>query len=267
MIIVPFDFSKKAITSLDQALYLSSSSGLAVELVHITNRAAVREYPRTWNYSSFDDRYLENKMNQIVEARIKKLNLNHSVTHTCYVTESVMISGAIIKRAINRKARLLVMGTHGFSGAADVLLGSNTSSIINQALIPVLAIPMNWKPKPLMHVIIAAESNQISKYRKIASDWSGLFQCDQEWIEFYYLPDKDQLKKIKEKYPELKLVKADILNSLAENLVKYTSKRKNSALMMFVHQRNLLQKIFNSSITENVSGLIKIPLLALPVKK
>ncbi len=267
MIIVPYDFSLKASFALEQAMYIADTSSMQLEVVHISNKVAQKEYPRNWNYNKYDRLYLEEKLTHIVTQRMHKLPLSKPLNISCYITESVLVGGAIVKRALDRKAKLIVMGTHGFAGAKEVLLGSNTSSIINQAIIPVLAIPRVWKPKPIKQLIVASESENINKRKKSAEEWASLLKCKLDWIEFYYLPDKEQIKKIKEKYPELKLVKANVVNSLAENLVSYSSRKKESALLMFVHQRNLLQKIFNASITEHVSGLVRIPLLAIPIKK
>lgn len=267
MLLVPFDFSGKALKALDQAIYLADVSGLPIEIVHVTNKAAEREYPRSWSYKKFDRLFIENKLQLTFEHRLNKLRPNNNITCSYYVIESVLVSGSILKRALSQKAKLIVMGTHGFSGIKEVLMGSNTSALINQAILPVLAMPMSWTPQPLHHFIIAVENEKIKQRMKQVEPWLNLFQCTSEWIEFYYLPDKAQIKKLHERMPELRFVKADVANSLAENLVKYTQrKKKSTALVMFIHQRNLLQKIFNSSITEQVSGLIKIPLLALPVK-
>jgi nucleotide-binding universal stress UspA family protein len=267
MIIVPYDFSNKASFALEQAMYLADASNMPLEIVHISNKAAEREYPRKWNYTKYDRFYLEDKLKHIAIQRMHKLHLSKALDFSCYITESVLVGGAIIKRALTTKAKLIVMGTHGFSGAKEVLLGSNTSSIINQAIIPVLAVPRVWKPKPIKQLIVASESDQIKVRTKVAQQWASLLKCNLDWVEFYYLPDKSQIKKIKAEFPEHTLIRANVANSLAQNLVSYTSRKKESALMMFVHQRNILQKIFNSSITEHVSGLIRIPLLAIPVKK
>lgn len=268
MIIVPFDFSRKSLLAIDQAIYIADVSGMPIEIIHVSNDAAIREYPRNWNYKSFNRKSLENKLHTVVEHRINKLLPKNAIKYSYHITESVLISGAIIKRALAVKAKLIIMGTHGFSGIKEKLFGSNTSSLINQALLPVLALPMHWKPNPIHHFFIAAENDTIKKREKLVEPWLKLLKGTAEWVEFYYLPDKAKEKKLKTEMPELRYVKASVSNTLAENLVKYTQgNRKHTALIMFIHQRNLLEKIFNSSITEQVSGLIKIPLLAIPVKE
>ncbi len=267
MILVPYDFSPKSTLALKQALYIADLSGMPIEIIHITNKAAMLEYPPKWNYKNFDRQYLEGKLRQIVIQMMNKALLRYQLSFSIYITESVLISGSIIKRALSKKAKLIVMGTHGFSGIKEVLMGSNTSSIINQAFLPVLAVPSVWKPRPLKKLIVAVETEKMKTYKKQTEAWASLMKCKVDWVGFYYLPDKQIIQRSQEKHPELKLLQANVVNSLAENLVDYTAKQKEAALMMFVHQRNFFQKIFNASITEKVSGLIRIPLLAIPIKK
>ena len=47
----------------------------------------------------------------------------------------------ILRQAIDRKADLIVMGTHGRTGLRHVLLGSVTEKIIRNASCPVLVVP------------------------------------------------------------------------------------------------------------------------------
>jgi nucleotide-binding universal stress UspA family protein len=50
-------------------------------------------------------------------------------------------SDEIIKAAGRRKADLIVMGTHGLTGADRVLMGSTTLAVLQRTAVPVLAVP------------------------------------------------------------------------------------------------------------------------------
>ena len=65
MILVPYDFSPKSTLALKQALYIADLSGMPIEIIHITNKAAMLEYPPKWNYKNFDRQYLEGKLRQL----------------------------------------------------------------------------------------------------------------------------------------------------------------------------------------------------------
>ena len=52
----------------------------------------------------------------------------------------------ILKSAARERADLIVMGTHGLTGADRLLLGSTTMSVLQRAGIPVLAVPRRAEP-------------------------------------------------------------------------------------------------------------------------
>ena len=62
---------------------------------------------------------------------------------------------------------------------------------------------------------------------------------------------------------EVEVPKKDDL-PMWRNLVQFTAPYQNAVLLMFVHERTVLEKLFNYSITSRVADGIKIPLLALP---
>lgn len=50
-------------------------------------------------------------------------------------------SAEILKEARRRRSDLIVMGTHGISGADRLLMGSTTLSVLMRTKVPVLAVP------------------------------------------------------------------------------------------------------------------------------
>ena len=48
----------------------------------------------------------------------------------------------ILKAARSREADLLVLGTHGFSGARKAVFGSTLQGVLRRARVPVLAVPL-----------------------------------------------------------------------------------------------------------------------------
>jgi nucleotide-binding universal stress UspA family protein len=53
----------------------------------------------------------------------------------------------ILKAAVRGRADLIVLGTHGLTGADRLLLGSTTLSVLQRSAVPVLAIPHDdWRP-------------------------------------------------------------------------------------------------------------------------
>jgi nucleotide-binding universal stress UspA family protein len=53
---------------------------------------------------------------------------------------------SIIERAIEIKASMIVLGTHGRTGLSHLLMGSTAEYVIRHSPIPVLVIPINNYP-------------------------------------------------------------------------------------------------------------------------
>ena len=62
---------------------------------------------------------------------------------------------------------LVVMGTHGASGVEEIILGSNTNSVIKRVKIPVLAIPENAGLQQIQNIVLASDYREISDYNKL----------------------------------------------------------------------------------------------------
>jgi nucleotide-binding universal stress UspA family protein len=78
--------------------------------------------------------------------------------------------------------------------------------------------------------------------------------------------DEALVAQVTTKYPALKL---NLLpdkegHPLWRNLVDFAQAHTDAILLMFVHERTVLEKLFNYSVTARVADAIPIPLLALP---
>lgn len=51
----------------------------------------------------------------------------------------------------------LVMGTHGCAGLQKFLFGSNTSNMVSKSPIPVLAIPEEYRFRPIKTLLFASD--------------------------------------------------------------------------------------------------------------
>jgi nucleotide-binding universal stress UspA family protein len=66
------------------------------------------------------------------------------------------LADEIMKAAARHRSDVIVMGTHGLTGADRVLMGSTTLSILQRTIVPVLAVPdltpvlahpPQWRPR------------------------------------------------------------------------------------------------------------------------
>ncbi len=264
-ILVPFDFSENAIRALQQAFLLADTTGSTVEVLHITNVNVAREYPKSWGEESID----EAQLHVHLEAVVMEHKGNSTAGITITIKESTLVSGGIISYLLDTKPTLAVMGTHGWSGLVDKLLGSNTSSLITHAIFPVMAVPPHWTPAPLTKGIANVELKNLSSLMPALEQWAAFLHTPVEVIEFSAVPEVEEDATVTPT-PGSDVVISGVAKlmddlTLAENIAEYTSAQDGAYAIMFVHERKWFEKIFSGSISEKVSGIIEAPLLALPL--
>lgn len=272
-ILVPFDFSANAISALDQALHMAKSKGWTIEVLHILNFKAAHDYPEEWKIDPHhvDFGAIEAKLAEIVAERSAACCDEIAPAVSTTVRESVMINGGIINHMLENKADLIVMGTHGASNAMERFWGSNTSTMINHSLFPIMAVPREWHPVVLEEILAAISLKEAKAFLPKLVEWAKWLNVKAEVISLTSVPeaDQDEMEAAVQAYPEVTahlVPKKDDL-PMWKNLVNYTAHRKTATLLMFVHERSVFDKLFNYSITSRVADGIQIPLLAIPANK
>ncbi len=265
-ILIPFDFSKNATLALDQALLLGASNQKSIEVIHITNDGVKKQYPASWKYDGRSSVLLEEKIRELIQKRREKMGVAGSNRISVLVKESATISGGLIARMIQSKAKLLVMGTHGSTGLYDKVFGSNTAVMVNHSIFPVLVIPHDWKPVTINQCKAAVQLKRVSDLAAVIKSWGKFFNCPVEAVEFTIsresvgkLADVKAIRNV-----PVKLMLNPIETTLAEDILNYTGKMKDAVLLLFTREKTFLEKLLQPNLTYKLSGNIKIPLLALP---
>lgn len=139
-ILVPTDFSKFSVQALKYAAALAEKFGAELYLLHVVQDLAVfipdmvtvappivpsLEQMSTAVQAAFD--------RVIQENGLAKFTLHRSVCEGTPFYE-------IIRFAKETEIDLIVMGTHGHSGLAHMLLGSVTEKVVRKAPCPVLTV-------------------------------------------------------------------------------------------------------------------------------
>lgn len=271
-ILVPFDFSPNATVALDQAIMLAVQKSFSVEVLHITNHEVVRDYPEGWktdpDHKSIA--FIQQKLEDAVQDRKQHCSDGKPLEISTVVKESAMINGGLINQMLLTHADLIIMGTHGATNAMDRFWGSNTATMINHAIFPILAIPRNWEATLFAELIAAVSIKEIGQCINSIITWSEWLKATPEIVNISSVPAVDQpaLEKAVEAFPGVKahiIPKKDDL-PMWRNLVQFTATYHQAVLLMFVHERTVLEKLFNYSITSRVADGIRIPLLAIPTK-
>jgi len=139
-ILVPTDFSDPSQEALSTAMAFAERFGATVDLVHVAVEAT---YPMP---PPLDVATLPIDIGGSLERAARGLAAEEArVREAGLACETATLVGRadreIVARARSTGADLIVMGTHGRSGLAHVLLGSNAERVVQHAPCPVLIVP------------------------------------------------------------------------------------------------------------------------------
>jgi nucleotide-binding universal stress UspA family protein len=274
-ILVPTDFSKNAVTALRYAIRLSNIMSANIRVLHC------------YQYSSYQHLITESeKQRELLikkdgEEQLKKMNAQvrevyHSLKMEIAASTKVQaefnpfVVEESIRIAQKIKAALIVMGTHGASGLNKYLFGSNTSNMIAKSTIPVLAIPENYRYRPIKTLLFAADfKNFNAELKKVITfaremsagievlhfDYGGTWEIKRKEIE--NTAQKSGFNNIK-----ITIQKADATITLLKQIRAYTAVRKPQCLVMFTKERGFWDKLLLGSKTEDMASALPVPLLS-----
>ena len=146
-ILAATDFSAASDRAIDYASALASQFGASVHLLHVVEDPFVAG---AWNPELYIASVPTMRASLIDEAAARLARLRQTFERQgLTVTSEVMVGSpapAIRDVAEGRCCDLVVMGTHGRSGMAHLLLGSVAEKVIRQAPCPVLTVRTKTAP-------------------------------------------------------------------------------------------------------------------------
>lgn len=136
-ILVPTDFSPGSRLALDYALQLARQLGASVHVLHVIEDTVIAGM---WTEAYVDIPELR-KERRCAARRL--MNELLGAVHSADVTDEITsgpVAQTITATAVDRGTDVIVMGTHGRTGLAHVLVGSIAEQVMRTASCPVLTI-------------------------------------------------------------------------------------------------------------------------------
>lgn len=269
-VLVSTDFSEYSKAGLFFAIQLASQAACELTFFHTFHTLI----PTSWNavrideYEKNEADVLENKINVFVENVYKELNIEPTKIK-CVVKSAVFPQSCITEYASENKIDFICISTKG-AGKIKRILGTNTSNLINNSDVPVIAVPYNYKPTPIVSILYASD---LFHYEKEILNVIAFAEPIYASIELLHLTTA--LEKTKDLDVIANAVKA-IANyninvnmrprhadeSLVADIEEAIQKINPSMVVMFTEQnRSWFEKIFLSSKSAEYSFDAKVPML------
>ncbi len=268
-ILVPTDFSDNAEHALNYAALLAHKLRSKLVLFHSVKFPVV----------AINEMVVEIPDTQLMKESAAKLEkLKHSVRSKQHPIEIETSStmGFAVDEIINfcelKKSDLIVMGTKGAHGVAEILLGSNTAEVISRAKCPVLAIPPDAKVKDIKKILFATNYSD--------NDFQSIFlltEIFKPWnpeIIIVHVEDPHNARTENKHFEEFK---SQVVTSISYDKFYFNlldGKNVEQAISDFAilnnidivsvsaRRRNLFEKLTGRSTTKKMSYHSHIPLLA-----
>jgi universal stress protein A len=132
-ILVPTDFSAQARNALGWARELGDRFGAKLVLLHVIDIFSLAEMGCT--VGGFDPLHLLREQARDCMAELKNL-----VPDAQTVVRESSPRPTIVDAALELNCQMIVMGTHGRSGLAHLLLGSVAEYVVRHAKVPVVTV-------------------------------------------------------------------------------------------------------------------------------
>jgi len=275
-ILFPTDFSPNADTALNYAVEISRKvkgnlllfHAYSVQLIDPNMPAEIYLSAYQEEEKSAKER-LEDLSKKIIDSN-KDDNGNNLFNTDAVVSQGLAVD-EIISLTVDYKIDLIVMGTHGASGITELILGSNTASVMENSPVPVLAIPGNAMYKNVSNLVYAYDDIKscLPSFKKLLT-FAEIFNSEITLLHIIESGsnteemNKKEFEKIKST-TEYENIKLELIKEekVLEGINDYINSHDVDVLAMAIKKRSLLDKIFNRSLTKKMAYHTKIPLLAL----
>jgi nucleotide-binding universal stress UspA family protein len=175
-ILVPTDFSAHAANALKVAAQIAKKTKSEIFLIHMLEIPTQINDAITGAASIPEVMLFIKKTNETLQ-KTKEQDFMNGIK----VTESVKFERAfegILSFSKNNKIDLIVMGSQGVSGIAEVLIGSNTEKIVRLSNVPVLVIKKNTTEFTPANFVFASDfSKEIKKPFKKMVEFASIFDA------------------------------------------------------------------------------------------
>lgn len=151
-ILVPTDFSPGSRLAVDYAVQLARRLGASIHLLHVTEDPSIAGM---WTEAYVDLAQIRKERESGARHLMDKLLREIGPAAVTDEIAAGPVARTITDAAADRQAGLIVMGTHGRTGLAHVLVGSVAEQVMRMAGCPVLTVREGLAAEPVQTPALA----------------------------------------------------------------------------------------------------------------
>lgn len=263
-IVYPTDFSENAYKAFDFAvkyLHTNESRFIFVNVYQIPAGAA------SGTFYLLDE--LRQQAEKEMEAFVKKVREDYKSVNL--TIDSKVLQGDFETQcnavALQYKADCIVMGTKGASGLKEVLVGSNTVSLVSGLKVPLFVIPFNFMEKEMDQFIFTYDGNTITeKAGSIVRKFGEWFNLPVRAIHIYSEPNEEikNWNAVKSIFEKLTFSTEEQMGVNLEEGLKEIVQTESGVLCMIRHHQSFWEWLFNKSDSRKMVMHANLPVLVVP---
>jgi nucleotide-binding universal stress UspA family protein len=266
-ILVPSDFSGPAEQAFRFATTLARQGKGEIVLLHIVELPVLRHGPVP--ISALEKVYLKS-----IKEKVDK-NFNRMIAKwgegikIRTVLDHGAVNHTIISNIKKRKIDLVVMGTHGVTGARELFIGSNAEKIVRFSPVPVITV----KEKPynkLNSIVFATDMSPLP--RKVSERLHALRNFFKAQLHIVFINTPSNFRSEVTFAPKVKAFMTEngfsknctftTYNDISEveGIINFSRKMKAGIVAMTTHSKKGLSHFFQGSVAEDVTNHIECPI-------
>lgn len=270
-ILFPTDFSDAAEQAFVYALQMAKVTDASIVTIHAYMLPDIRgvHLPNTLRrvYESISLEEFENYKDSIPALRAiaeKEGAANVSMSHVLRHGEALP---AILKAIEANNIDLIIMGTTGAGMVKEIFLGSVAAEVMENADVPVLAIPEGATfDGHINQIAVASElleedEKALPKVLEFAAKFGAQVSC--VFVDVAHTAQYSQRVDVfKTRFPDVQFYVLDSVD-VESSIKAFIKNHQIDILAMLIHRRTGLREMFTYSMTKRFSYHIKTPVLAI----
>lgn len=268
----PIDFSNTSLNAADYAISFARSFEANLHIINVIPPPIIVDDPVLASVLITQTELMESNK-QLMKEKIEALSKTANIQITGLVTEGPP-ADVISEIAQEKKAELIIMGMKG-KGKSNSVFGSTVTAVIRKSGIPVLVIPEKASFQTLQNITFASDFDPDVELES----YDLLIDLVEKLNIPVYILNIQKKEGVMSSEAAIGKMKTNLAFSkfqpqfqtinernIEQGINKFIENNHTDLLAMVAHPHNLLERVFGTVHTKEMSYQSKIPLLILPEK-